>query len=80
MIECDKCGANLTLDDEKCPYCNAINPDAIEHIRQLKLYQAKYATTEKRKKITGHNRFFLISRNVGHNDFQRNFNRITSRL
>ena len=47
---CDKCGANLTLDDEKCPYCNAINPDAIEHIRQLKLYQAKYATTNKKIK------------------------------
>ena len=50
MIECDKCGANLTLDDEKCPYCNTINPDAIEHIRQLKLYQAKYATTNKKIK------------------------------
>lgn len=45
MIECDKCGANLSLKDECCPYCGTENPDAIEHVRMMKYYQAEYNET-----------------------------------
>lgn len=46
MIECESCGANLTLKDAICPYCKAENPDAIEHVRMLKYYQELYQKTK----------------------------------
>lgn len=46
MLECESCGANLTLKNETCPYCNAPNPDAIEHVKQLRYYQEKYQKTK----------------------------------
>lgn len=57
MIECDNCGANLTLDDEKCPYCDAPNPDAILHVQQMKLYKEKY------EKINAH----ILNQTQGNN-------------
>lgn len=45
MIECESCGANLSLKEDTCPYCGAPNIDAIEHVRMLKYYQDRYHDT-----------------------------------
>lgn len=45
-MKCDNCGGNLTLEDVVCPHCEAINPHAIEHIREMKRYQKDYEGTK----------------------------------
>lgn len=45
-MKCESCGGNLTLEDVVCPYCEAVNPHAIEHIRQMKRYQKDYEGTK----------------------------------
>ena len=45
-MKCENCGGNLTLEDVVCPYCEAVNPHAIEHIRQMKRYQKDYEGTK----------------------------------
>jgi len=45
-MKCESCGGNLTLEDVVCPHCEAVNPHAIEHIRQMKRYQKDYEGTK----------------------------------
>ncbi len=45
-MKCENCGGNLTLEDVVCPHCEAINPHAIEHIREMKRYQKDYEGTK----------------------------------
>lgn len=45
-MKCENCGGNLTLEDVVCPHCEAVNPHAIEHIRQMKRYQKDYEGTK----------------------------------
>lgn len=45
-MKCENCGGNLTLEDVVCPHCEAVNPHAIEHIREMKRYQKDYEGTK----------------------------------
>lgn len=46
-MKCKNCGGNLTLEDVVCPYCEAVNEHAIEHIRQMNRYKTDYEGTKK---------------------------------
>lgn len=45
-MKCKNCGGNLTLEDVVCPYCEAINEHAIEHIREMNRYKKDYEGTK----------------------------------
>ena len=34
-MKCPFCGANLSLEDEKCPYCGTPNPEGCRHQENL---------------------------------------------
>ena len=46
-MKCKKCGADLKLSDEVCPYCGAVNYAAKRHIRDRKFYAQDYQSTHK---------------------------------
>ncbi len=45
-MKCEKCGGNLTLEDVVCPYCEALNQHAVEHIREMNRYKKDYEGTK----------------------------------
>ncbi|MBQ7775590.1 MAG: hypothetical protein IJ379_06685 [Lachnospiraceae bacterium] len=45
-MKCAKCGGNLTLEDVVCPYCEALNEHAVEHIREMNRYKKDYEGTK----------------------------------
>ncbi len=47
MMKCENCGGNLTLEDVVCPHCDAVNPHAIQHIRDMKRYEKEFSGTKK---------------------------------
>ncbi len=46
-MKCEQCGGNLTLEDVVCPYCEAVNPHAIQHIREMNRYKKEFEGTQK---------------------------------
>lgn len=46
-MKCEFCAGDLSIDNEKCPYCNAANPYYEAHRKDMKAFQKKYAKTEK---------------------------------
>lgn len=48
-MKCPFCGANLSLEDEKCPYCGTPNPEGCRHQENLHHYQAEF---EKQNKMS----------------------------
>ena len=47
MVNCKKCGAPLSLDTPKCPYCGEENQEAIEHLKKLKSLEKGYREAQK---------------------------------
>ena len=45
-MKCPFCGANLSLEDEKCPYCGTPNPEGCRHQENLHHYQAEFEKTK----------------------------------
>lgn len=41
-MKCEHCGANLTLEEENCPFCGQPNPHARQHIRDMRRYQNEF--------------------------------------
>lgn len=46
-MRCECCDAALTLEDEFCPYCGALNAPARKHIQDMRQYERDYAHTKK---------------------------------
>lgn len=46
-MKCKCCGANVTIEDEFCPYCGALNEPARKHIEDMKRYAKDYSDTRK---------------------------------
>lgn len=46
-MKCEYCGSDLSIEYEKCPYCDALNPFYEAHRKDMKAYARKYAATEK---------------------------------
>ena len=46
MVNCKKCGAPLSLDQVKCPYCGEINEEAKEHLEKLAKLDKDYKKTK----------------------------------
>lgn len=46
-MKCEYCSANITIDNEKCPYCNAPNPFYEAHRKDMKEYKKRYESTTK---------------------------------
>ena len=51
-MKCKKCGADLKLSDEVCPYCGAVNYAAKRHIRDRKFYAHSTGWKEPSIKVT----------------------------
>lgn len=56
-MKCKKCGSNLTIEDEKCPYCWSMNPYYKKHRADMQRYHMDFQKTktdveEKTTKIT----------------------------
>ena len=45
-MKCPFCGANLSLEDEKCPYCGTPNPEGCRHQENLHHDQAEFEKTK----------------------------------
>lgn len=45
-MECKNCGAKISIEDEYCPFCGAINEDAVKHVQDMKKYQKDYQSTK----------------------------------
>lgn len=44
-MKCKCCGASVTLEEEFCPYCGALNEPARAHIEAMKQYNRDYQNT-----------------------------------
>ena len=66
MVNCKKCGAPLSLDQEKCPYCGEVNEEAREHLQKLAKLDKDYKKTkqevisEVKKTKKGYNLLVLL--------------------
>ncbi|MBR4422049.1 MAG: hypothetical protein IKS69_05900 [Erysipelotrichaceae bacterium] len=66
MVNCKKCGAPLSLEQEKCPYCGEINEEAREHLRKLAKLDKDYkktrqeVITEVKKTKSGYNLLIVL--------------------
>ena len=47
-MKCKHCGANISLEDEKCPFCGQPNEIAAGHARDMKRYQQEFTRTKDR--------------------------------
>ena len=45
-MKCDFCGANLTIDDEVCPYCHTPNTHYVKHREDMHRYEQDYQSTK----------------------------------
>lgn len=45
-MRCECCDAALTLEDEFCPYCGALNKAARKHIEDMRAFESDYAHTK----------------------------------
>ncbi|MBR4461721.1 MAG: zinc ribbon domain-containing protein [Erysipelotrichaceae bacterium] len=66
MVNCKKCGAPLSLDQAKCPYCGEINEEAKEHLEKLAKLDKDYkktkqeVMTEVKKTKKGYNLLIIL--------------------
>ncbi len=44
-MKCISCGGNLSLEDVVCPYCDALNEHAVDHIREMNRYKREFEGT-----------------------------------
>ncbi|MDO4477423.1 MAG: zinc ribbon domain-containing protein [Lachnospiraceae bacterium] len=47
-MKCEQCQAPVTLEDEFCPYCGALNKPARRHIEDMKHFSADYEQTKRK--------------------------------
>lgn len=65
-MKCKYCNAPVTLEDEFCPYCGALNEPAREHLHHMRQYSADYEYTKRqvlentRKQSKNHGRIISI--------------------
>ena len=45
-MKCEYCGANLQIEDAKCPHCGRETPHYIKHRSDMQAYQADYQSTK----------------------------------
>lgn len=45
-MKCPTCGANLQIEDEKCPFCQNPNPFAVKHQQDMRHYQQEFQKTK----------------------------------
>lgn len=45
-MKCPTCGANLQIEDEKCPFCGNPNPFAVKHQQDMRHYQQEFQKTK----------------------------------
>lgn len=45
-MKCPTCGANLQIEDEKCPFCQNPNPFAVKHQQQMRYYHKEFQETK----------------------------------
>ncbi|MCR5672800.1 MAG: hypothetical protein K6F87_03675 [Lachnospiraceae bacterium] len=48
---CEKCKHEVGPEEEKCPYCGAVNLYAVQHKQNMRLFKKRYEDTE--KEVTG---------------------------
>ena len=46
-MKCDFCGANLTIDDVRCPHCNRLNKHYVAHRQEMYRYKQDYLNTKR---------------------------------
>lgn len=46
-MKCPTCGANLQIEDEKCPFCGNPNPFAVKHRQDMRFYHQEFQKTKK---------------------------------
>ncbi len=44
-MKCKYCGANMSMEDEYCPYCGALNEEARKHIEDMRKYNRAFHRT-----------------------------------
>lgn len=47
-MKCKYCGGPLSLEDEYCPHCGALNQEARQHIEEMKKYNRAFHRTKTR--------------------------------
>lgn len=45
-MKCPTCGANMQIENEKCPFCGNPNPFAIKHQQDMKYYHSEFQKTK----------------------------------
>ena len=45
-MKCLGCGSNLTIDDEKCPFCGIDNPFAVKHRKEMRHFKKEFNKTK----------------------------------
>ncbi|MGN0156099.1 MAG: hypothetical protein ACI39N_02540, partial [Lachnospiraceae bacterium] len=55
-MKCKYCGANLAIEDEKCPFCGKPNPFMTKHRSEMKRFTKEFEKT-KSEVIEKSNRF-----------------------
>lgn len=46
-MKCEYCSGNISLEDERCPYCGRINEQARKHIQDMQRYQGSFESTQR---------------------------------
>lgn len=46
-MKCEHCGADLSIENAKCPYCGLDNPYYKQHREQMQQYQKEFQNTKK---------------------------------
>ena len=44
-MKCQACNANLSIEDEKCPYCGTPNPEAVQHRKDMLRFSKEFQST-----------------------------------
>lgn len=44
-MKCPTCGANMQIENEKCPFCGNPNPFAVKHQEDMKYYHSEFQKT-----------------------------------
>ncbi len=45
-MKCENCGGRISLEDEFCPSCGAVNRNAQKHIKDMRRYQSTFANVQ----------------------------------